>query len=103
MIKRGGDVVVLQFPDGEARALQERAGFIGENIDVFAGSDGRADHAERGAIAGRGERAGVAVREHGLAVRDERRAVAADACIDGDVFQTDLDALRRSASRGFLR
>ena len=32
----GGNVVVLQFPDGEARALQERAGFISEDIDFLA-------------------------------------------------------------------
>ena len=31
-----GDAVVLQFPGGEARALQKRAGFVGENVDVLA-------------------------------------------------------------------
>jgi hypothetical protein len=32
----GGDTVVLQLPDGEPRALQERPGFIGVHIDVLA-------------------------------------------------------------------
>jgi hypothetical protein len=99
--QRGGDVVVLQFPDGEARALQERPGFIGEDVDLFAGSDGRANHAERGAIAGGGQRARVAVREHGLAVGNQRRAVLSDALVDGDVFETNLDGFGDQPSRDF--
>ena len=87
--ERGGNAVLLQFPDGEARALQEGAGFIGEDVDGFAGFDGGADHAERGAVSGGGQRAGVAVREHGLAVGNQRRAVAADGAADGDVFLAD--------------
>jgi hypothetical protein len=42
------------FPGGEARALQEGAGFVGEHFDVFTGFGGGADHAERGSIAGCG-------------------------------------------------
>ena len=44
--------------------------------DRLAGLDGAADHAERGAVAGRGQRAGVAVRQHARLVGQQRRAVA---------------------------
>ncbi len=88
--QRGRDVVVLQFPNGEARALQKRAGLVGEDVDLFAGCDRRADHAERGAVARRCQRAGIAMGENGLAIRNERRAVLADAFVDGDVFEANL-------------
>src|SRR4029077_11141329 len=32
----GGDAVLLQLPNGEARALQKRAGLIGVDIDLLA-------------------------------------------------------------------
>jgi len=32
-----GNVIVLQFPDGESRALQEGAGLIGVDSDFFTG------------------------------------------------------------------
>ena len=100
----GGDVVLLQFPDGEARALQERAGFVGEDVDALAGFDGRADDAEGGAVAGGGERAGVAVGEDGAAIGHERRAVAADSAIDGDIFLTDEPGFfDEAAADGFER
>src|SRR5262249_14403070 len=43
----GGDAVLYQFPDGQARALQEGAGFVRGHIDLLSGVDGRADYAER--------------------------------------------------------
>ena len=48
---RGRNLVVLQLPDGEPRALQKGAGFVGENIDVVAAIYGRANNAQRRAIA----------------------------------------------------
>ena len=41
----GGNVVLHQLPCGEARALQEGAGFVGVNMDAFALRDGGADDA----------------------------------------------------------
>ncbi len=95
--QRGRDAVLLQFPDREPRALQEGPGLVGEDVDLLAGGDRGADHAERRAVARRGQRAGVAVRQHRLAVRHQRRAVAADGLVDGDVFEVDLLALPRPA------
>ncbi len=59
----GGDVVFEQLPGGEACALVEGAGLVGEDVDLFAGFDGGADDAEGGAVAAGGERSGVAVGE----------------------------------------
>ena len=94
--QRRGNAVLLQLPDRQPRALQERAGFIGEHVDFLARRDRRADHAERGAVSRGGQRAGIAVGEHGLAVGNERRAVAADGLVDRDVFVADR-WLRQSA------
>src|SRR5580704_1517684 len=78
-----GNVVVLQLPDGQARALQERPRLVGEDIDLLAGSHGRADDSERGSVPGGCERTGITVRQDRLAIGDERRAVPANALIDG--------------------
>ena len=59
----GLDAVAHQLPGGQPRALQERPRLVGEHRDPLALLDRRADHAERGAVAGGRERAGVAVRE----------------------------------------
>ena len=65
-------------------------GFVGEHVDLFAGLDRGANHAERGAVPGGRQRARVAVRQHGLAVRHQRRAVASDRHAQGDVFLAHL-------------
>ena len=101
--QRGGDMVVLELPNSKARALQERAGFIGEDIYVLAGSDGRANHAQRGAIARGCQRPRVAVRKNGLPIRDQRGAVPSDAFIDGDVFQTNLDGFGNQPLANFWK
>ena len=88
--ERGRNMVVLEFPDGKPRALQKRAGFSGEHVDVLAARDGRSDHAQRGSITCRGERSSVAMREHGFVIGDQRSAIAADALVNGDVFEADL-------------
>ena len=82
----GGDAVFHQFPGGEARALQKGARLVGVDVNLLACFDGRADHAERGAVAGGGERSGIAVGEHAAAGRHERCAVASHGLIGGDVF-----------------
>src|ERR1700679_267871 len=46
----GGDVVLHQLPRGEARALQEGAGFVGEDVDFVAAFYSRADDSEGRAV-----------------------------------------------------
>ena len=84
--QRGRNAILLQLPDGQPRALQKGTRLIGENIDALAGFHGRADHSQRGAVAGRGQCAGVAMREDRPAVRHQRRAVAADRPADRDIL-----------------
>jgi len=55
----------------------------------------RADHAERGAVAGGGQRAGVAVGEHARAVGQQRRTVLAHGAVGPDVLREDLMGLRQ--------
>ncbi len=88
--QRRGDVIVLQLPNRQARALQEWPRLIGEHIDLFPGSHGRADHPERGAITCRCQRARIAVGEHGFAVGNQHRAIPTDTFVDRNVFQADL-------------
>ena len=82
----GGDVVVQQLPGGEAGALQEGAGLVGEDVDLVAALDGGADDAEGGAVAAGGEGAGVAVGEDGAFLGEERCAVGSHLLAGGDVF-----------------
>ena len=84
--ERDVDPLLLKLPRGEPRALQVRPGLVGEDGDALASLDRRADHAEGRAVAGRGERAGVAVREDRGRVAEELGAEAADAAVRGDVF-----------------
>ena len=64
--QRGGDAVLHQFPGRQSRALQPRTGLVRVDLDALARLDRRADHAQRRAVAGGRERAGVAVREDAL-------------------------------------
>src|SRR4051812_43756215 len=59
------------FPRGEPRALELRAGFVGDPRIVFA--LGSPDAPERRAVAGRRERAGVARGHDARALADELR------------------------------
>ena len=56
-------LIAQELPRREPRALQERAGLVGKHLDDLPLLGRGADHAERRAVAGRGERAGIAVRE----------------------------------------
>ena len=84
--ERGGDAVVLQFPDRQPGTLQKGPRFISVNVDGLAGFDGRANHAECCAITRSRECSGVAVREDGFPVRHQGRAMAAHRHIDSDIF-----------------
>ena len=81
-----GMLSFMQLPGGEAGALEEGAGLVGEDVDLVAALDGGADDAERGAVAAGGEGAGVAVGEDGAFLREKRRAVSAHLLAGGDVF-----------------
>ena len=86
----GGDVVLHEFPCGEASALQEGAGFVCEDVDLVAVFDGGANDAERSAVAAGGEGAGVAVREDGAFFGKECGAVGSHLFAGGDVFVVHL-------------
>ena len=73
---RGVDAVAHQLPRGQPGPLQERTRLVGEDRDALALLDRGADHAERRAVAGGGQRAGVAVGQHARAVGHHRGAEA---------------------------
>ena len=83
------DAVAHQFPGREPRALQDGPRLVGEDRYRAALLDGAANHAERGAVAGRGQRARVAVREDAGLLRDEGAAEAADGAAAGDILVMD--------------
>ena len=82
----GGDVVLHELPGGEARALEEGAGLVGEDVDLVAALDGGADDAEGGAVAAGGECSGVAVGEDCAFFGKEGCAVGTHLFAGGDVF-----------------
>ena len=84
------NAVLLQFPNGEPRSLQEWPCLIGEDVNLFAGCRGGAHHTQRGAVACRRQGARVAMRQDRLAVRHQHGAVPSDGFVDGNVFQADL-------------
>ncbi len=67
----GGDVVLHELPCGEAGALKEGTGLVGEDVDLVAVLDGGTDDAEGSAVAAGGEGAGVAVGENGAFLWEE--------------------------------
>ena len=81
-----GDVVLDQLPRGEARALVEGPGLVGEDVDLFTAFDGGADNAEGGAVAAGGEGSGVAVGEDGTLLWQELCAEGPELAQVGDVF-----------------
>ena len=67
-----------QLPGGQARALQQGAGFIHKHPEVQALPVGEIHGGGGGAEAGRGEGAGVAMGEYARAFLDQRLARSAD-------------------------
>ena len=80
------DAVAHQLPRGEPRALQERPRLVGEHRDRLAGLDRAADDAERRAVAGRRQRAGVAVGQDVRVGGHDRGAEGAHRAAAGDVL-----------------
>ena len=90
-----GDVFLNHFPGRQPRALQERAGFIGDHLDALAGFNSGADDAERRAMATRGQRARVAMREHARAIVQQGGAVCAHGPVDAHVLGEDVMSLQQ--------
>ena len=82
----GGDPIGHQFPGGEARALKERACFVGEDMNPFAALDGGANDSKCGPVAAGGERSGVAMGEHSSLLGHQVCAKGAHGATGGDVF-----------------
>ena len=91
-----------QLPRGEARALQQRAGFCGVNALQPVLRPRRADDSERRPVAAGRKRARVAVSERAASPRDELRAVDADSPVAFDVFAVDARRFKRDAGRHFV-
>ena len=85
--------VVLKLPDGEPRALQEGAGFVGEDVDVFARGHGGPHHSERGAVARGGQRSGVAMGQDAAFCGQQRSAVGSHGAVGGNVLVVDGNRL----------
>ncbi len=83
------DVVLPEFPGGEPRALKKGPGFVRQNLEPLAILDRRAYHAQRSAIAGRGQRSRVAVRQYRSRLRQQLGAELSHAFVVGDVFVVD--------------
>jgi sugar lactone lactonase YvrE len=64
----GGDAVGHQLPGGEARALQEGAGFVGKDVNLLTALDGSTNDAQSCPVAAGGKGSGVAVGEHAAIV-----------------------------------
>ena len=76
--ERRVDAEPVALPHREPRALQQRSRLVDPQPRPAAGFERGAHDAERGAVADARERAGVAVRQHRAADRNERGAVRAD-------------------------
>ena len=80
------DAVTQELPRRQPGALQERPRLVGEHDDALAFLDRAADHAQRGTVAGRRERAGVAMRENARVRRHHLRAEGAHRATTRDVL-----------------
>src|SRR5204863_6217230 len=77
----------------QARALEEWPRLARDHLDALPLLDGGTHDPEGGAIARGGERARIAVGHDGRPVFDERRAVAAERAVRGDVLVVDGECL----------
>jgi hypothetical protein len=82
----GGDVVLHELPCGEAGALKEGTGLVGEDVDFVAVLDGGTDDAESSAVTAGSKGAGVAMSEDSAFFGKQRCAVGAHLLAGSDVF-----------------
>ena len=93
-----GDPVLQQLPRGEPRALEPGPRLVREDALHLAEPDGGADDAECRAVAGGGERAGVAVGEDARLVGQELRSEVAHAAARREVLPLDGEGLVEEAA-----
>ena len=105
------NVVLHQLPGCKAGTLQIGTRLIGEDVDLMATLHRGTDHAQRRAIAARGESTGIAMGEDSALLREQVSSERAQLLTGGDVFVIHLPRecdhlllnLRdRSISRGEL-
>ncbi len=82
-----------QFPTSQSRPLQERTGFIGEDLNSLSGVAGGIYDGQRCAASSGSEGAGVAVGQDGIAVFQERLSVDANGAAHGFIFRKNQACL----------
>ncbi len=80
---------LFQLPRGQPRALQQRAGFAGIDVQGLARFGRREEDGQCRAVVGGGQSTGVAVGQNALPVAEQRGAVAADRAAHLPVFFVD--------------
>ena len=105
--QREWNFTLPKLPRCQTRALEPWAGFINQNVYVFALFVSCADHAEGCAVVDCRQRTRVTVVENGVAVTNERRAVIAQGFVDCDILVSQfLGFLKKCCGnviRGFGR
>ena len=82
-----------EFPRRQARALKERSGLVGEDVETLSPFVRDEYRGERSPVARGGQRAGVAVREDAVAVGQELRAVLSDGAAHAHVLVANGERL----------
>ena len=88
------NAVAHALPGGQPRPLHDRARLVHPEQRDLALRVGGAHDAERGAIAGRRQRAGIAMRENARVRRHQVSTVVAERLVGGEVFGEDRLRLR---------
>ncbi len=108
-----GNLVLHELPGRQPGTLQNGTRLIRDDLDLFSLLPGRADHTQRGPVAGGRQRAGVTMSQHSLTVLDQPRSMLSHRFTERDVFlQNELRLFhqrrfdrgdRLAAQRGQLR
>src|SRR4029450_12138502 len=99
----GADAIMCQFPRCQARALEERPGFVDEDALYPAIGISRANYTEGCAVAARRKCARVAVGQHRVLAAEQRGAELADAVVGLDVLLVDSDGFGGQAFADCIR
>ena len=85
-----GYPILCQFPLREPGALQKWPSLVSDYRDALARFHGGPDHAQRGAVTGRGQRPCIAMGQHCCAILQQRRSMLPLGAVDTDVLGRDL-------------
>ena len=88
-----GNVVLMQLPGSEPRALQIRPRFGNQHFDSITALDSHSNHAERCADSTGGESAGVTLRHHAAGLGHELGAEAANSLVGFTAFLVEDSGL----------